>query len=155
MANTDQNNEQNREYIYVVIPAKTSKDKGSIRRFEYKDKKTGKNRKLMDVTLPYGTIHDGMDLSYYHFVVYPSAVDSDGQRYEGSHSVRFPKQNAQGRPWTVNLKRDFGGRDEITGEWIPDVREYKITAEDLKTVCREQYDHYKEYRSQNNAGQER
>ena len=139
--------QMNLNNVYVVVPSKISKNTESIRYFESKDKKTGESIKMANVTLPKGTNHDGMDLSYYQFTVKATQVDPGGQKYESTHSIRFPERNSYGDPWTVDLRRDFGFHEPKSQNWISNVSEHRMTSKELKTVCREQYDHYIKYRS--------
>lgn len=144
------NEEQGRDGVFAIVPAKIGRDSESVRYFDVPDKDGG-IKPLAEVTLPHGTKVGGMDASFYRFVVSANQIDAGGRDGSRSHSILLPERNrTTGEPWRITLTRDFGGRD-ANGAWQPDKRTITTTSTELRDCLKDQYRAYRERAQQRQA----
>lgn len=146
---------QDRNAVFVTIPAKVSADQESVRSFWVQnDDPQRPQLKLAEITLPKGTEINGQDASYYKLVVRDFQVDPGGQKYPSTHSLQLLDHNREtGEQWNLTLKRDFGQYD-ADKNWVPDEKEIKCTSRDLQEAMKAQYENYKQYRQERQAERE-
>ena len=129
--------DQSRDGVFAIVPAKIGRDSESVRYFDVPDKDGG-IKPLAEVTLPHGTKVGGMDASFYRFVVSANQIDAGGRDGSRSHSILLPERNrTTGEPWRITLTRDFGGRD-ANGAWQPDKRTITTTSTELRDMLMSQ-----------------
>lgn len=149
----EQTRQQDRNSVFVVVPAKIGRDKDSVRYFDV-PQEDGSVKPLAEVTLPFGTKIGGQDASFYRFVVSANQIDAGGRSGTRSHSILLPDNNrTTGDPWKITLTRDFGARD-ANGAWQSDKRTITATSAELRECCKAQYHAYRERVQQQMASRE-
>lgn len=145
---TEHTNEsaQQNNTIYIIVPAKIGKETPSIKPWQYTHE--GKEREMVEVTLPYGTVIDGEDVSFYKFSVPKFQLDPGGQKYPYTHSIRQNADKETGEYYPLQLERDFGQYD-ADQVWQPDVKKVTVSPEVLRDTLKEQYMQYKQTRDAN------
>ena len=104
--------EDNKKNVYVTV------HKNFVREnIEYPDRKTGETKTFNSVTLPKGTIIDGVDVSYYQFT--PLFVNPS--RFKGEHFRDIPLL-ADREVWLTRTQLDENG-DPVKDEGGKDVKD--------------------------------
>lgn len=116
---------------------------------EYTDRETGEVRTFNSVTLPKGTVVDGVDVSYYQF----SPMFVNESRYRGENYRDIPLLTDR-EVWLQKSVMDAEG-NRMTDENGRNVKDtVKVMPAQIKTALAESYERYKASKDEPEKGEQ-